>query len=166
LILPYLDQKPLYDRFDLNSPWDSPQNRELLAKRPWVYESPDVKSDPGATFYQVFIGAGTAFESPQGTTLKDFPDGTDKTLLVVEAAEPVPWTKPIDLPYMAVAQLPPLGGVFKAGSRPFDVRGADGFHILFADGSVQFVYQQKIQETVLRALVTRNGAERIDHTSD
>ena len=79
------------------------------------------------TLDQVFTGAGTAFDGPKGTALDDFPDGPDKTLMVVEAAEAVPWTKAIDLPYMAVAQLPQLGGDFKANSRPFDTRGVDGF---------------------------------------
>ena len=38
LILPYLEQKALYDKFDLNEPWDSPHNHELLAQRPSVYD--------------------------------------------------------------------------------------------------------------------------------
>jgi prepilin-type processing-associated H-X9-DG protein len=162
LILPYLEQKDLYDKFDLNAPWDSPGNRELLAKRPWVYEPVGIATEPSLTFDQVFIGTGTAFEGPRGVTLDDFPDGPERTLLVVEAAEPVPWTKPIDLPYMAVAQLPQLGGVFKARSRPLDSGGVDGFNALFADGSVRFIHKKRITEPVLRALITRNGGERMN----
>jgi hypothetical protein len=113
----------------------------------------------------VFIGAGTAFESQRGETLDDFPDGPEKTLMVVEAAEPVPWTKPMDLPYLAVGQLPPLGGVFKASTRPLDARGADGFYVLLADGMVRFIYKARIKEPTLRALITRNGGESI-HDSD
>jgi prepilin-type processing-associated H-X9-DG protein len=161
LILPYMEQKDLYDKFDLNEAWDGLHNRELLAQRPSLYDPAGIVIDPTLTFDQVFIGVGTAFDGRQGTTPNDFPDGLDKTLLVVEAAEPVPWTKPIDLPYMEVAQLPPLGGVFKASTRPFDTRGADGFNVVFADGSVRFILKRRIKESTLRALITRNGREPI-----
>jgi hypothetical protein len=123
-----------------------------------------VNTERTHTLHQVFVGAGTAFDESKGTALEEFPDGPDKTLLVVEAAEAVPWTKPIDLPYMAVAQLPPLGGDFKANSRPFDSRGVDGFHILLADGSVRFMITKRISEQVLRALITRNGKEPLNHS--
>jgi len=162
LILPYLEKKDLYDKFDLNEAWDGPHNRELLAQRPDVYGPVGIVVEPTLTFYQVFIGAGTAFESRQGATLQDFPDGLDKTLMVVEAREPVPWTKPIDLPYMEVAQLPLLGGgVFKASTRPFVAGEVDGFNALFADGSIHFIYMRRIKESTLRALITRNGEEPV-----
>jgi prepilin-type processing-associated H-X9-DG protein len=159
-----LEQKDLYDKFDLNEAWDGPHNRELLAQRPYFYGPVGIDVEPTLTFDQVFIGVGAAFEGRQGATLQDFPDGLAKTLMVVEAGDPVPWTKPIDLPYMEVAQLPPLGGVFKASTRPFDAGGVDGFNVLFADGSVHFIYKRRIKESTLRALITRNGKEPI--TSD
>ena len=112
LILPYPEHKDLYDQFDRNEAWDSPYNRDLLARRPFVYAPLEIiMADPILTCSQVFVGEGTAFEGRQGTTLADFPDGPARTLLVVEAAEPVPWTKPIDLPFIAGAQLPPIGSV-------------------------------------------------------
>jgi hypothetical protein len=157
LILPYLEQQDLYNQFNPNEPWNSPHNHELLVKRPSVYDPVGVVTERTTTFFQVFIGAGTAFETRQGVALEDFSDGPDKTLLVVEAAEPVPWTKPMDLPYMAVAQLPPLGGVFKARSRPLDSRGVDGFNMLLADGSVRFVVKARVKDRTLRALITRTG---------
>jgi Protein of unknown function (DUF1559) len=162
LILPYLEQKALYDKFDLNEPWDSPHNHELLAQRPSVYDPVGIDVARTLTYFQVFIGVGTAFEGRKGTTLDDFPDGPERTLLVVEAADPVPWAKPMDLPYMAVAQLPPLGGVFEETYRPFDATRADGFHLLLADTSVRFVRRGTIGEAALRALITRNGNESID----
>ncbi len=152
LILPYLEQKALYDTFDLNEPWDSPHNHELLAQRPSVYDPVGIDVARTLTYFQVFVGAGTAFEGSKGTTLDDFPDGPERTLLVVEAADPVPWTKPMDLPYMTVAQLPPLGGVFKEKYRPFDATRADGFHLLLADTSVRFVRRGTINDAALRAL--------------
>lgn len=113
------------------------------------------------TYYQVFNGPGTAFDRPRGAEAADFPDGEDRTLLVVEAGEPVPWTRPLDLPYGPDAQLPPLGGVFKPGTRPFVSGGVGGFTTLLADGSVHFFYNTQITEPRLRALITRDGGEKV-----
>jgi len=162
LILPYLEQKSLYDEFDLNGAWDSPHNRELLARRPAVYDPVGISTDPTLTYSQVFVGEGAAFEGRTGTTLADFPDGPERTLLVVEAAEPVPWTKPIDLPYMAGAPLPPVGGVFKGGSWPFGIGGVDGCNVVFADTRVRLIPRGKLAARGLRALITRNGRESIN----
>ena len=159
LLLPYLEQKDLYDDFDLREAWDSPHNGELLARRPTVYDPVGVATDPTLTYSQVFIGEGAAFEGRQGTTLADFPDGPERTLLVVEAADPVPWTKPIDLPYMAGTQLPPLGGVFKDRSGAFVFGGVDGCNAVFADTRVRFIPRGKLAEPAFRAFITRNGKE-------
>jgi hypothetical protein len=61
--------------------------------------------------------------------------------MVVEAAEPVPWTKPEDLPYDQGKPLPRLGGQFE-----------DGFYVAFADGSARFL-SRKIARETLRALI-------------
>src|SRR5262249_21275015 len=40
LVLPYLAQKPLYDQFRLDEPWDSPHNIRLLERIPPVFNLP------------------------------------------------------------------------------------------------------------------------------
>jgi hypothetical protein len=69
---------------------------------------------------------------------------------VAEAKEPVPWTKPDDIPYDAKKKVPKLGGLFK-----------EGFHAAMADGSVMFI-ARKVDEKTLRALITPAGGEVID----
>src|SRR5437868_1562092 len=83
---------------------------ELLARMPKVY-APTVTGKPAkphATYYQVFTGPDTPFnpKAARGAPITlgaripaSIPDGTSNTVLVVEAGEPVPWTKPQDLPY-------------------------------------------------------------------
>src|SRR5262249_36175043 len=103
LILPYVEEETLFKQFKLDEPLDSPHNLPLLPHIPPVYAPPPrFKSSalPGHSFYQVFIGQGAAFEGKEGMRMPiDFPYGLANTILVVEAGEAVPWTKPQDISY-------------------------------------------------------------------
>jgi hypothetical protein len=151
-ILPYIEQAPLYQQFDLELPWDHPHNKKLIDKMPEIYVLPGIKTkDPGLTHYQVLVGPGTAFERRKGQTLTgtrlvEMHDGTSNTIMVVEAAEPVIWTKPDDVPYDPKQPVPKLG--------PF----RDGFFVALCDGSTRFI-RRTVNEQTLRALITRNGGE-------
>jgi serine/threonine protein kinase len=103
-ILPCLDQNELFDRFKLDEEWDGPNNSKLLSKMPSVYAIEGVKTtEPYTTFYQVFVGPGTAFEAqvqkrePFGFAGLRYPaafqDGTSNTILIVEAG-PCPGRSP------------------------------------------------------------------------
>jgi tetratricopeptide (TPR) repeat protein len=152
-ILPDLGEEALYREFKLDQPWDSPHNKKLLARIPKVYVSPrGAARESSTTYYQVFHGKGAAFEGTRGVNLQDFPDGIANTLLVVEAGEPVPWTQPKDLDFAPDRAPPRLKGPFKSF-----VQAA------FADGSVRTI-KSNISETVLRALITRNGGEVLGDT--
>jgi hypothetical protein len=151
LLLPFLGEDNLHGRFHLDEPWDSTHNKQFLSRIPSVYAPVRRAALPGDTYYQVFVGPGTAFEGVRPLRYPDdFPDGASKTLLVVEAGEPVPWTKPGDLLYDPVKPLPALGGLFR-----------DRFNCAFADCSVFAMPRQTSEETI-RALITRNGGEKVE----
>jgi tRNA A-37 threonylcarbamoyl transferase component Bud32 len=156
--LPYLQQEALYKEFKLNEAWDSEHNKKLLPLMPTLFAIPGAKTpEPYATYYQAFVGPGTAFEPQPGQHPffgapglrfpAAFPDGTSNTIFFAEAAEAVPWTKPADLVYDPKRPLPVLGGPFP-----------DGFHAALADGSVVFV-RKTVSEKTLRGAITRNGGE-------
>ena len=48
-ILPYLDAKPLYNRFHHNEPWDSPHNKQFLKQMPDFYKVPGATAPEGKT---------------------------------------------------------------------------------------------------------------------
>jgi RNA polymerase sigma factor (sigma-70 family) len=148
LLLQYLGEQALFKEFKLDEPWDSAHNKKLLAKMPRVYAPVTGKAaEPGMTYYQVFTGPGTAFEGTRGLRIWDFIDGTSNTALLIEAGEPVPWTKPADLVYDPKKPLPKLGGLFK-----------DRIHCGLADGSVMPIRRDFV-EKAMRILIVRNDGE-------
>jgi hypothetical protein len=151
-ILPYIEQDNLYKQFRLDEPWDSEHNKKLLEDMPRTYIVPGqekAKEKVTKTHYRVFHGKGAAFEGEKGTTFESFTDGTSNTILIVEAAEAVPWTKPEELPFDPKKDPPKLG-----------LKGVDNFNAAFADGSVRTLAKD-IDKDKLKALITRNGGETI-----
>jgi hypothetical protein len=151
-ILPELGEGALYKQFKLDEPWDSEHNKKLLEKMPKVFApvAGDTK-EMHNTYYQVVVGKGAAFEDKQQMRFPaSFPDGTSNTVLIVEAAEAVPWSKPADLAYDPDKPLPKFGGLF-----------SDGFNAAFADGTVRFI-KKDVDEKLMRAVITRAGGEAVD----
>ncbi len=151
-ILPYLSENELYQSFKLDEPWDSPHNKPLLERMPRLFAPPGPwgQAAGNLTHFRVFVGEGTPFEGGQGARHEDFSDGRDRTILVAEADEVVPWTKPDELPYAPEKRLPALGG----GPR-------GNFVVLMADGSVRSV-SANFDAALLRRAITRNDKQPLD----
>ncbi|MCU0704419.1 MAG: DUF1559 domain-containing protein [Fimbriiglobus sp.] len=152
LILPFIDQEKLFAEFHLNEPWDSEHNAKLLPRMPKSYSvhfQRYVTAPPDHTMLKVFVGPGTPFEP--GKTVKladDFPDGLENTFLFVEASDPVPWTKPDDIPFDP--------------KQPVKLRGM--FRTLFRGCTADTRYRYipyDADPTAIRAAVTRNGGEGV-----
>jgi hypothetical protein len=161
-LLPFLEQKNLFNQFKLEEPWDGPNNKKLLGVVPPIYAPVGVKTEkPYLTFYRELVpgkGTGTTAWATEvtkrppfgafGTRIPaSFPDGTSNTIGVVEAGEAVPWTKPEPLVYNDKGPLPKLGGHFK-----------DGFLVGMMDGSVQFISKRALADPAaaqdLRHMIT------------
>lgn len=106
-LLPYMDQKPLYEQFKLDEAWDSPNNAPLAKNMPDVFKSPDTPADSNKTRFRVFEGnreknsdgeekMTTLFPLGQPARMRDTKDGLSYTIMVVEAGpdKAVEWTKP------------------------------------------------------------------------
>jgi hypothetical protein len=158
-ILPHLGEPELFNQIRRDEPWDSNHNRQFWDKIPKVYQLPG-KTKDGRTYYQVFHGNESVFpkaKQPQhgssmagDVELREITDGISNTFLVVEAAEPVNWMKPEDIPFKKNQP----GLMDRLGNH----WGVDGFQVAFY-AVVRFVPRGKMTPQGLQAFITRAGGE-------
>jgi hypothetical protein len=161
-ILPFVEQRPLYDQFKLDEPWDSDHNKKLIAKMPKVYRAPGSRAGEGMTVYMGIGGTrgviikptGRGFQSSpaDGTSFAAITDGTSNTIALVEANDSaaVVWTKPEE--FVPDAKEPAKNLL---GLRP------KGFLAAMTDGSVRIVSPTVTTENLLR-LFDRSDGNVID----
>ena len=150
-ILPYLEQANLYNQFKLDEPWDSEHNKGLIERMPKLYEPVNKtgKSDlkPGYTHMQMVVGPNAM---QPGMTLNSIKDGTANTIALVEAAEPVIWTKPDDV-MLPEKELP------KDWRKKFGGLLPGGFNVALWDGSGRFIPDTMSDRTLELALNPNDG---------
>jgi type II secretory pathway pseudopilin PulG len=153
LILPYLEERALYNEYDFSEPWDGPNNSRLLARMPRVFACPSDSSSTASTTtdYAGVLGEHCVFRGTQPVRMADISDGTSNTLLVGEAAGArIPWMKPADI---NIDQHPALGD-----PDGFSGNHAGGVNFLHCDAAVRFI-SLSINPQTLTALFTRDGNE-------
>ncbi len=151
LILPYMEQRALYQRIDLNKPWDDPANAFLLEENVSAYQCPSSKLGNGLTTYQVIDDPSSAFPGSATVKFSDIVDGTGNSVCVVETdkQDAVRWAEPSDqslLSYLSAVKAPHIFG-----------RNA-----LMLDGSVHFL-KKEIDSNVSQGIVTINGGEEVKY---
>jgi len=160
--LPYIEYGELYKKFRLDEPWDSPHNFALLDQMPPMFKSIYL-SEPDAenhTRIQALVGPGTAFDDREFpiTFKKNFPDGLHATILLVESARPVPWTKPEDVAYDPDGPFPELGGETWKSVPLFGPKRVRGFFVLMANGDRRYL-EYPVDEAQLRNAFLRNDGK-------
>src|SRR5262249_7879251 len=127
----------------------------LLENMPAVFRDPH--DDPACTDASYFMPSGVGMIGSSGrnnqTAVKSITDGTSKTILLVEARRPIPWTMPedIEIDPGRGKPMPKSGGHFEP---------ADGFARVLAGGEPKLVSNQ-FDRNLLRSLMTFAGGEKI-----
>jgi type II secretory pathway pseudopilin PulG len=157
LILPYIEQQALYDRYDFDEPWDGPNNRQLAGLIPPPYRCPlDSAGGPTSTNtnYAAITGPGTMFDGDTPTHFGSIKDGTLNTIMVAETTAGINWMEPRDLDINQMS--------FQVNASPSEISShhPGGALVVFADGHTNFL-QQSMPAQILRALITKAGGEQI-----
>jgi hypothetical protein len=155
-LLPFLKQEGLYKKFKLDEPWDGPNNKPLIDQMPAVYGGPRAQAAGGfgKTFYRGFCHDGAMFEKPKQpgqniwVTAATIPDGSSNTLMIVEAAEAIEWTRPDEWDWSPGKPRPRFGGTDP--TREF-------FLGLTADRVIHRVRMDIPDETLRRLLNRQDG---------
>ena len=167
LILPFLDEYALYDRYDFSEPWCGPGNIQLQDSMPGVYRCPlflrDVEPDSPSyvqrsrlTNYMAVVSPDSVFNDTAATSRKEVTDGLGNTIMISEIHEhAVHWMSPVDVtPSQLLRDLRSTVNT-PSGRHP-------GCTIVgFADGSARTI-RPDIDELTFRGLVTIDGGEEVD----
>jgi prepilin-type processing-associated H-X9-DG protein len=158
LILPFIEQKPLYDKYRFDEPWDGPNNSRLHNEILHVYCCPSRAEQQSRTetSYVAVMGPQTVWPGSKTITMSDVTDGTSNTILVVEIANSgIHWMEPRDL---HVVQMPMA--VDAARGQGISSQHPNVAMAVFVDGHTQALTKNTPPE-ILRALLTIAGGETI-----
>jgi hypothetical protein len=100
LILPYIEQRRIYDQYDFNEPWDGPNNSQLHATYVKLFMCPSDVMSRTNTSYVVVTGPKTMWPGAKTTKMSDLKDGADSTIMLVEVHNSgIHWMEPRDLDF-------------------------------------------------------------------
>ena len=134
LLLPYLEQKELYDRYRLDEPWDSPHNAVLQSEIPATYRCPAHEdTDSNLTTYVVVTDASGVFDGGRATEMSQIKSPATTLVLAEVDRHAVLWLQPTDV------TLDNLLTDLRRSVDPDDSHHTGGLHLGFADGHVEFV---------------------------
>ena len=187
-ILPFLEQKDLYEQYHKDEPWDSEHNKKIIAKIPDVFRDPSDDSKPNSSSYFMLTSKHAVTNTPRAGIVA--PGGGFGAFMPLENAT-LFTDEPVDI--KAGEKGPKIMDFFDGTSntilvveasrnvpwtKPEDIpvdpekiaellkedlggNHDGGFLTLLADGSVHFI-PKSITPAKLKKLITPTGGEVIE----
>ena len=159
LILPYIEQKALYDQYSFDEPWNGPNNSKLHDIIVPGFQCPSAhRSEQGFnSSYMLMTGKGTAFDGDNETAFPDIADGSSNTVMIVEVANSdTHWMEPVDI------SLDEALARFTDKSKVKDCCNHAGtINVSLMDGSTH-VIDLPVSPKDLKAIATIDGGEIVD----
>lgn len=155
LILPYIDGVDLYESYDFSEPWDGPNNSRLAHRMSRIFHCPSEPPSNTHTNYVVIVGPETPFPGSRSTSLADFKDGSDNTILLAEiSASTIAWLEPRDLDAETMSY-----AINDKTRRGISTSRRNGPYVVFADHISAYALTESLPPQVLKALTTIRGGE-------
>jgi len=170
LILPYMEEQPLYEQYDFSEPWDGPNNCKLTEQGVGAFHCPCSRSwlnGPAMTDYVAVVGKKTSWPGANPRKVEDIRDGTHGTIMLVEIDDShIKWTEPRDLSFEeALRDINPESGVGISSQHVWDTGyffpAPIGVNVAFADGTASSL-REGIPPEMLEGLLTIDGGETVE----
>lgn len=151
LLLPYLDQRELYESVDLSKPWDDLVNAKALEHIPAAYACPQSEGGDQRTSYLGVGGPGGFFSGATPRKMNEITDKHEETLMVVEvpADQGVPWMAPLDADEKLILDIDPKSKWPHSGGR----------NVAFVDVSVRTLIVSETTAADLKRMMTVAGGD-------
>ncbi len=130
LILPFLDEKLLYQKIDLSKPWNDPVNAKLGETYVATYTCAEARCPPGFTTYLALVTPKSCVRPGTSSDGSEFGDlGNVPIVIEVDSKHAVQWMSPEDADGELWLSFGPKSNLPHAG----------GSLVAFADGHARFV---------------------------
>ena len=154
LLLPMMGYSDLYEQFDLDAPWDAPQNKRLISQMPREFVSDGV-TEAGKTSLHLPGGLNAPFASDTPATYRTVMNQSGNTVMLIQAGPDKAeyWTKPGALEIDSSDPIRSLGNV------------GDEFCIAMADASARHV-ESSIEPEILNSVIQQHDELPVPWSDD
>jgi len=159
LLLPFLERRDLYDKYDFSQPWNSAANQQLAEQMPATYAlHGEYRPGSTTTNYLAVVGENTLWPGAAARKSDEVSDEHASSIMIVEnRGQEVHWMEPRDLSYVTMS---------------WRINSPQGISSKYDEPAVAMLdctlrkLGDELPEDTLRALLTVNGGEQLADEGD